>query len=446
MEKVRINLKFRIGQLVLEIIVGLILLILISMISITLLNSCKIITSSYIFESLNIEYLKNVKDHNEISEYLDEFGLTYVIFDKSNIIKSKNINTSNLILSKEAYKKHSSINTTSEKFNFLKNKSGSSIVIRVPLVPEFTDSTLNQKYNFNKLYNNLMIILSCIFVIIPFIRLSKQLRKEFLILEKNIKSSELNKIDSKNALKISEFIESVELVNDMKSKLSILIENEKQEKEDLLFQIASLSHDIKTPLSIIKGNLGMLDYADTIEEKMECLNFINKGIDSIEKYVDLFLLTTKNIYSPDIKDEILLSKLIDDINTLSKSYNSDKKQIDLLILTKSQTIFCSYMNVQRALNNIITNAIDYAKSKISITLDENKSFFIFKVYNDGESINIDTAKNIGKLFYTQDKGRNNSKHYGLGLYFANIIATSHNGSLNYRNLDEGVEFIFTIKK
>ncbi len=53
-------------------------------------------------------------------------------------------------------------------------------------------------------------------------------------------------------------------------KLVRLIDAERKEKEDLLFQVAALSHDLKTPLTIIKGNAALLDEADTQEEREEC--------------------------------------------------------------------------------------------------------------------------------------------------------------------------------
>ena len=75
-----------------------------------------------------------------------------------------------------------------------------------------------------------------------------------------------------------------------------------------------------------------------------------------------------------------------------------------------------------------------------------KNIFFFKIFNDGNNISEDSKENIGKLFYTNDKGRNSKIHYGLGIFFAKEIALSHGGDLYWENLDGGVEFVFYIDR
>lgn len=438
-----ITLRGRIVQTAIEIIIGIILVVFFSFLVIYFLYGNRIINSVSIKEELNYDLIKN---RNEITNYLDEIKIDYVFFNELGQIKKKYISDSNLILARESLNSKKDLETSSGEFMILKNING-FVVVRIPYVPEFTDVNLKEKYNFNSIFNNIILSLFFIISLIPIIRLLRQTKKEFLELENSILGNKINDKANVGSPKIIEIQKSIRQVNDMKASLIDLIEKEKSQKKDLLFQTSALSHDIKTPLTIIKGNAGLLEYCDSREEMEECIRLVNSGVETIENYLDQMISYAKISYYPEEKKDVELGCLVSDILKNIDGYKNDIEfELKCDFENKNEKIFCSKANVERAVINILINAFQYAKSRVILYIECDEKL-TFRIYNDGKNVRKETLENIGKLFFTEDKRRNNNgKHYGIGLYFAKKIAVDHGGHLECNNLDSGVEFVLEIQK
>lgn len=437
-----VTLRGRILQAIIEIIVGIVLIIFLSFVVIYFLYDNRVINSVSIKDELDYNLIQN---ENGVTKYLDEIKVNYVFFDKLGQIKKKYISDSNLIIARESFNSNKAVNTISGEYLFFENING-FVVIRIPYVPEFTNIELEEKNNFNTLFNNILLFLCFLISIISSIRLLQQTKNEFLALENSILGSIENDLPANKSVKIIEIQKSIEQVNYMKRILVDLIEKEKSQKKDLLFQTSALSHDIKTPLTIIKGNVGLLEYCDNEEEVEECIRYINSGVETIEDYLDQMISYAKLSYYPEEKRDIEISELI---NGILKNIDGYKKNIKFELKYEFEDhnikIFCSKSNIERAVVNLLMNAFQHAKNKVILRITSNESMK-FRVYNDGENMSEETMKNIGKLFFTDDKRRDNKyRHYGIGLYFAKKMAIEHGGDLKGNNLVDGVEFILEVQ-
>lgn len=437
MENKGMSFKRRLGKTLFEMVLSVICVIGLSFFIIFFLYGNNIINSVNLKKELKVE---RIEDKEQSVEYLEKMRVNYVQFDKKGKVLNKYIANHNLILAKEAFRTKKVIKDSSgEYIPYLKGDS--QIVVRIPFIPEFSDLELEEKEPFNNLFNKLIIIICLIVSIIPIINLIYQIKNEFLELEKVIIGSPEESLRKPQIIEIQKSIKSVK---SMKKMLFNLIEKEKHQKKDLLYQTSALSHDIKTPLTIIKGNVGMLEYCENKDEERECIESIYSGIDTIENYLDKMIKYSKLSYFPENKSDVFLIDLIEEIQKSVQGYRSE---IDFVvnnnIKNTNLSINCSKNNVERAVINILTNAFEYAKTKVVLDI-ELEDYLIFKIYNDGENIDSDLLNDLGKLFYSGDKGRNN-KHYGIGLYFAKNVAHEHNGNLTYKNLDGGVKFILSLK-
>ena len=124
------------------------------------------------------------------------------------------------------------------------------------------------------------------------------------------------------------------------------------------------------------------------------------------------------------KDEIFdISELIEN---LVQKYANDKIFIE--------TIPRVYMNgrknlIRRSLNNLIDNAIKYAK-KVNLRLSKKNSSLLIIIDDDGPGIPESEYENVFKPFYKIDKGRGDSKSsVGLGLSITSDIIKSHGGNI-----------------
>lgn len=434
-----ITLGRRIIQTIFEIIIGIILLTLISFIVIYFLYKNRIINSYTIKKEIDYNFVQN---ENNISNYLNNLKVNYVIFYNDGKIKNKYISDLYLTTAQKCFENKKSLNTNHFEYLFFKNKN-LSIIIKIPYIPEFTNIKLEDNYHFNTIFNTIFIIMCFIIFCHSIIKLIHQTKKELLELERIILENNYN-TKPKVQTNIIEIKNSITKVKNMKKNLMNLIKKEKEQQKDMLFQISALSHDIRTPLTIIKGNAGLIEYCEDKTEIEECIKDINSSVESIENYIDQIILYTKLSYYSDEKSYVKINDLIKVISEETKGY---KKDINFKIKCdnndKYKNIFCSKTNVERALINIITNAFRYANTEVILSINFNK-YVEFKIYNDGQHLDEELINNIGKLFFTGDKKRESNNHYGIGLYFAKNVAYKHKGYLNCKNLKNGVEFIFAI--
>ncbi|WP_235280241.1 sensor histidine kinase [Streptococcus phocae] len=223
-------------------------------------------------------------------------------------------------------------------------------------------------------------------------------------------------------------------------ELKNLLEMEKKDKEDLSFQVAALAHDIKTPLTVLKGNIELLEMTDLDEKQLDFMSSMNHGVDIFEKYFNSMVNYSRLlIEDKDYQEDIDLSEFLDELSLECRDIMSSKK-IDFQIVNASQieVIKGNRLNLDRALLNILSNAIRYCseEGKVVLSISEDSNFVSFEIWNNGLPFTEEALKDGEKLFYTENKGRND-KHYGIGLSFAQKISMRHQGQLVLSNPQKG---------
>jgi len=179
--------------------------------------------------------------------------------------------------------------------------------------------------------------------------------------------------------------------------------------------LSGISHDLRTPLTRLKLQLAFMKDKE-LSKKMSL------DIDEMEKMLNEYLQFTSSSYQE--KDETFdISELIENI---IKQYNNDNISKDLTPRV--------YMNgrknlIQRSINNLIDNAIKYAK-KIDLRLSKKNSNILITIDDDGFGIPENEYANVFKPFYKIDKSRGDSKSsVGLGLSIASDTIKSHGGNI-----------------
>lgn len=216
-------------------------------------------------------------------------------------------------------------------------------------------------------------------------------------------------------------------IEDMRQKLS---EYEKHEK----FKLHSISHELKTPIMIIKSYLECFRTNQYInDDKIQTINIIQNECDSMQHLINDLLTIQKLDYASVSKikfEQLNLSTLID------LSYERYKSpSINFINSTGNLLLNINSDQINMLFTNIFSNQIRYAKSKIIVDGGYYNSKAKLTIYNDGEHI-----KNIDKIFDIFYKGENGNT--GLGLYICKKIMDLYNGSIEANNVDDGV--VFTI--
>ena len=229
------------------------------------------------------------------------------------------------------------------------------------------------------------------------------------------------------------------------------IEKEKQLEKMRKEFIASVSHELKTPISLIEG------YAEGLKDG------IPKG-DDISYYLDVIIDESKNmnslvcdmldlsqLESGNFKLKILKFNIFELVNSIYKKYSNsiNDKYLKLDISADMSNIIVSGdpYRIEQVINNLVSNAIRYTpiNKTITITLKIQEDSMIVQIDNEGSSIENDDLDRIWDKFYKVDKSGN--KHLGgtgLGLSIVKNILFLHKSNFGVLNTNSGVCFYFTL--
>lgn len=286
-----------------------------------------------------------------------------------------------------------------------------------------------------------LIVLFALFVIqiIIFSKcFQKRLKKEMKILKdttENIQMENLEfKVQYSNIVEINDVINALDK---MKNKLSESLTKQWNMEETRKEQIGALAHDIKTPLTIIRGNSELLGESDLNAEQTKFNNGTLNEIKNMEFYIKSLIEITRSEKEAVIqKKQVNVMDFIDDI-TKSASLISKNKNLNFKSQIKNipEFIFVDEIALKRVINNIISNSIDYClnNGEILLTVDSDDKNIQFIIEDSGKGFTKEEISFATDQFFQGDKSRNSKNHYGMGLYISKKIMKKHNGSIILKN-------------
>lgn len=221
----------------------------------------------------------------------------------------------------------------------------------------------------------------------------------------------------------------VDTFKTMSARIARLVEEQKELTN-------AVSHELRTPLSRLKFSLALQDDKDSgmaqDVKELEALVDEMLSYSRLESASRELVLEKVNIHQ-------LLQNLLDKLAT-----NSDK-QLELVCAEHIQWV-CDGHFLERALQNLITNGIRYAKSKVKVTVAVEDSALILSVEDDGPGISEQEQSQIFKPFVRLDKSRTRDEGgFGLGLAIVRRIVQWHRGKVEVGTAQlGGACFVITI--
>lgn len=217
-------------------------------------------------------------------------------------------------------------------------------------------------------------------------------------------------------------------IDDMKETL-----HKQQEYKNQMYQ--NISHDFKTPLTVIKSHMEAIE--DGVMDANEASVIIKEQIQKLEDKVHSLLYLNKLVYLKDIalktSETIDIKPLIE--NSVAK-FKVLRKDITFEVNISNKSIFKGTNDMWEAItDNLLNNFIRYAEKSIKITVKNNKIIF----YNDGPNVEENI---LDSLFTPYKKGIGGQ--FGLGLSIVKKTLTLLGYEISVENEKKGVNFI--IKK
>lgn len=210
--------------------------------------------------------------------------------------------------------------------------------------------------------------------------------------------------------------------------------------------VANVSHELKTPLTSIKGFSETLRYVDDSETKSKFLNIIDKEAERLTNLINdiLILSNIENLHKME-NDNFRPKEVIENIIDIMRK-QAEKKQVKIEFINEfSDEIVGSKDKFHQLALNLIENAIKYSNENgnVKILITFNNGYFIFKVSDDGIGIPGSDIPRIFERFYRVDKSRS-TRGTGLGLAIVKHIVKLFSGDITVQS-KLGVGSIFTVR-
>jgi signal transduction histidine kinase len=367
-------------------------------------------------------------------------GTSYVFLTRDFKLKKSNMPVN---LQEESLLNYQFKNAHGGRYGYFQSfeRSDGIVIVNYQLSPRYRNEWMNQHFpNANLLMIGSMIVsVILIFMALTLLyasRLRQQLR---LILRATERIAEQDLDFQTSQSTIKEFNQVLSGLDHMRVALrDSLMENWKAEK-DKQNQISALTHDLKTPLTVARGNAELLAMTTLDEEQTDLLEHFQKGIAQVDSYVQELSELNKTSLKKTLKlEDISVREFVEDIydQTLSLAQTKqinvvfDKKEIEKEIIGHWDRPL-----LNRAIMNIVSNAVEHTPSGSQLTLFTKiaSDEFKFICLDSGPGFSLESLEKATQLFYQEDKSRQSRNHSGLGLTIANDIVRLHHGSLSLSN-------------
>ncbi len=240
-----------------------------------------------------------------------------------------------------------------------------------------------------------------------------------------------------------------EKLNETQKQVSMKIQQE-QLRANLL---RAISHDLRTPLTSISGNAGVLMgssillseeqkkslYTDIYDDSMWLINLVENLLSITRIDNGAMSLTLQ----PELLEEVIAESMLH-INRKSAEHSIETVVDDAFLMAKVDSRL-----IMQVLINIVNNAIQYTPqgSRIIVSARREKEMVLVEVSDDGPGIPDEAKLKLFNMFYTAEKARGDGRRgLGLGLALCKSIVEAHGGKIYVRdNIPHGTVFCFTLQ-
>ena len=246
-----------------------------------------------------------------------------------------------------------------------------------------------------------------------------------------IAAQQPERIDAYGA-RLREFSATLHSMQTMGRELTDSLQSQWRMEQQRAEQIAALTHDLKTPLSIIQGNADLLAEDALSADQQTQVEAILRGTDRAQQY----LAALRTACAPPATGETFPSHTL--VSELAETARALCAPAGVQLILNEQwqgTLCAAQCDLLRAAENLLDNAVRYTPRGGTVTLlvTKEKQDFILRVTDTGPGFTPEALAKAGEMLYT-DAARSDAAHQGLGLYFARKVAQSHGGVLVLSNL------------
>lgn len=225
------------------------------------------------------------------------------------------------------------------------------------------------------------------------------------------------------------FTESFDL---LREELKKARENERKADRSKKELVASISHDIKTPVASIKAATEVMLIATRDEKDKRQLERIGEKAEQINSLItDLFHTTLEELQELSVTVAEIQSTMIPQL-----IHNADYKGRVSPFEIPSCIVLADTVRLQQIFDNIISNSYKYADTDMKVHAVIKGQFIVVEIQDFGTGVSEDELPLLFSKFYRGENTEEKSG-YGLGLYISKSLLTQMSGELHCENLPDG---------
>lgn len=391
---------------------------------------------------------------NEPEEWIPQ-GCTYGIYDPEGNWVTGNFPGEEQEYAWKQYQNDSIYAAVRNYYRYIRQDNGNTCIVKYRLYMRYAWDRLNEilpaPEPMSIILAGILFIINAIILSKHFARrLNRQLEELRAITEKIAENDLEFQTSSSDIRELDAVMKSLAHMKDaLKDSLTAQWNMEQQKQQ----QLASLTHDIKTPLTIIKGNAELLAESSLSDENKECTEYILANTRDIQRYLERMkdvLYGTASEYEETVLSGRQLKKMLWDsaveVGTAGKIPVTLRQDNAEIAWCGNCKIYCCQEGMIRAWKNILSNAAEYTDQKKGLSLsfrlrvEKEQKYLEAAVRDYGPGFSPEDLGHAEEEFYSGDRSRHSRGHQGLGMAIARKFLEEQGGRLEYGNhKDKGAE-------
>lgn len=365
-------------------------------------------------------------------------GCKYLVLDKNYQVTETTLEGDDLDRAME-YAISGKINSNLNKQYLFVTRKNEYVVLQYYIGSQFTNEWLYEHFPSPEILLYIFIAINCIAVcVILTAKFAKNMRTQLSpLFEATRQVAEQNLDFEVGHSKIKEFEDVLCSFANMKDNLKISLEKQWNAEQLQREQIAALAHDLKTPLTVIQGNIDLINETELDDEQRLYAGYITESSEQIGIYIKALIDISRTIAGY----QLHLEKF-----DIADYMGQIKAQASSLCLTKGiclqletganlGTLKADKLLLERAIMNVISNALDHSppQGTIYVTVQKTDCFLHISITDEGGGFTPETLHHAQEQFFMGDKSRTSNMHFGMGLYITSSIIKQHDGQLVLSN-------------
>lgn len=297
----------------------------------------------------------------------------------------------------------------------------------------------------------LLIGINCIAVCVCLtIRYSRKLKIQLSSLIMATEQIQQQNLDFEvESSEINEYNAVLHSISKMKDSLKLSLEQQWAAEQTRKEQIAALAHDLKTPLTVIRGNIDLLEETPLNSEQQEFIKYASFSSEQMESYIKTLIELSRasmgyGLLIQQIPFSSFWGNLCEQIQALcSIRHINLKTGTD----TSPEYLQGDRILIERAVMNIVSNALEFSpeQSILKVKAEGDGKILKICITDSGTGFSQKALKHAKELFFMDNQSRSSKLHFGMGLYITNHIMEQHHGNMQIQNSAEtkGGEVILT---